>query len=295
MTRKVQSAAATPTPNKYARITGTKAVVLWGALAFLLCGLFPPWLYNASGRFRARSAGYGFILANGDSAPGDVIDVNRRGVEWLCVLAATGVAWFFLSGETVPTPVAPPASALPPLSAAGKRKPFFSTKKWILFGTISALLVFVIALLLVAMDQAQTIKQARAKAETDAQLQQEREQQWQEFAAQETKKRQNAESIVKEFNEEQNQKRMQQAESIAQAQETERRQKAASIEREKAKWNSLLTGMIPQQVQNILGRPDGVIDYGLGLGTWDYNHFGVGYVTFKDGVVNGWSAPVAYY
>jgi hypothetical protein len=97
MTRRGQPAAVTPTPKRYARITGTKRVILCGALAFTLCGLFPPWLYNANSSFGARSGGYAFILANGDHAPGDVIDVTRLGIEWLCVLVATGVAWVMIA------------------------------------------------------------------------------------------------------------------------------------------------------------------------------------------------------
>ena len=93
MTRKVQFASATLAPKRNARITGTKAVALYGALAFLLCGLFPPWLYNANRSFAARSGGYAFILTSEENAPGDVIDVNRLAVEWLCVLVATGAAW----------------------------------------------------------------------------------------------------------------------------------------------------------------------------------------------------------
>ena len=155
--------------------------------------------------------------------------------------------------------------------------------------------MLVIALLLIAVDQAQSIEQARAKAQKEAQSQQEREQQWQAFATQETEKRQKAESIVKELYEEQSQKRMREGDSIAQAKETERREKAASIEREKAKWNSLLAGMSPQQVQSILGRPDGVNnnEY-LQSATWHYHHFGIGYVSFSHRVVDGWSAPLYY-
>jgi len=291
-----------------------RKIIACAVFAFSVATLFPPWIYTRSHEI----AGYGCIFAPpsfGRSAVG--IDTSRLMLEWVCILVVAGAACFFLSGETVPASPAPPASAPPPLPASENRKSFSSTKRRIVVGTISALLLSVIVLLLIAIDQAQTIEQAQAKAQKDAQIQQEREQQWQafaaqekafaaqetekrqkaeSFAAQEAEKSQKAESIVKDLYEQQSQKRMQEADSIAQAEETERRQKAESIEREKAKWKSLSEGMSPQQVEEILGHPDGVRknEY-LQSVTWWYEHLGVGYVSFSHGAVSGWSAPVVYY
>lgn len=74
-----------------------------GSLAFLLCGLFPPWLQTYDeGNVLAhtialaeKSAGFSFIFI----APsgGNRVDTARLGVEWLCVLAATGAAWVLLA------------------------------------------------------------------------------------------------------------------------------------------------------------------------------------------------------
>jgi hypothetical protein len=86
----------------------TKAVVQCGALAFILCGLFPPWLYtfNSSDRNDAasseRSVGFRFILNAPDPSDdrngcGVRIDTVRLGIEWLCVLVATGAAWVLVA------------------------------------------------------------------------------------------------------------------------------------------------------------------------------------------------------
>ena len=132
------------------------------------------------------------------------------------------------------------------------------------------------------------------QAEKDAQLQEQKEQKWQEWAAKETERRQKAESSVKEIQDQQSQERRQEAEPSTKGLNEQERQKAEQIERVRAKWKSLSLGMSPQQVQGILGQPDGVSDYGSGA-TWNYTHFGVGYVTFSAGIVNGWSSPIGYY
>jgi hypothetical protein len=74
------------------RLSGPKLIILGGCLLFLLCGLFPPWIYTYSGG-RTRSAGYSFIAI----APRDEtrIDAVRLAVEWLCVLACAGMALVF--------------------------------------------------------------------------------------------------------------------------------------------------------------------------------------------------------
>ena len=78
----------------------TKAVVGCGALAFIICGLFPPWLYtfNQSSASSEISAEFRFISNAPDPSDsrngcGVRIDTVRLGIEWLCVLAATGAAW----------------------------------------------------------------------------------------------------------------------------------------------------------------------------------------------------------
>jgi hypothetical protein len=79
-----------------------KTIIICGALVFLLCGLFPPWLYTISGPYAARSersAGFNFLF----NAPepkigishGITLDTPRLAVEWLCVLAVTGALWVF--------------------------------------------------------------------------------------------------------------------------------------------------------------------------------------------------------
>ena len=72
-----------------------KAIVLGGCLLFVLCGLFPPWLYTHSGH-TVRSAGYRFLLTAPQplnySNSGIRLDVERLAIEWLCILAGTGMA-----------------------------------------------------------------------------------------------------------------------------------------------------------------------------------------------------------
>ena len=81
----------------------TKAVVQCGALAFLLCGLFPPWLctfvpYGTDTAVPgAEDAGFSFIFIAPSDRHGVRIDAVRLGVEWLCVLAATGAAWVLVA------------------------------------------------------------------------------------------------------------------------------------------------------------------------------------------------------
>lgn len=92
MNSEQEEPATPPSPKRYARITGTKAVVLCGALAFLLCGLFPPG-YCILSEGRQLNCGYNFII-NDDNAR---IDLVRLGIEWLCVLVATGAAWVLVA------------------------------------------------------------------------------------------------------------------------------------------------------------------------------------------------------
>jgi hypothetical protein len=81
-----------------------KAIILGGCLLFLLCGLFPPWLYTRSGHTE-RSAGYCFLLTAPQpktySNSGIRLDVERLAIEWLCILVGSGMglALFAKSGR----------------------------------------------------------------------------------------------------------------------------------------------------------------------------------------------------
>lgn len=81
-----------------------RVVVLCGALAFVLCGLFPPWLYTVSqdGYAANKSAGFGLLFdapdpSNRAAGSGIRLDTARLAVEWLCVLAATGALWLWFA------------------------------------------------------------------------------------------------------------------------------------------------------------------------------------------------------
>ncbi len=85
-----------------------KTTVAVAALAFVLAGLFPPWLYTEDhtnsnsrygppGRHLQFNAGYHCIF----SAPqrtgefgGVKLDIERLLIEWACIGVATGAVWF---------------------------------------------------------------------------------------------------------------------------------------------------------------------------------------------------------
>jgi hypothetical protein len=79
---------------------GWRSVILYGLAAFVLCGLFPPWLYTRSGHTE-RDAGYWFLLTapkpEGYSNSGIRLDAERLAIEWLCILAATGGLWVLIA------------------------------------------------------------------------------------------------------------------------------------------------------------------------------------------------------
>ena len=109
----------TPIPNT------RKTILFWTALAIVLSGLFPQWLYtfnklassDSVGYYSERSAGYAFIfnppephivgaqsggLFQMDKPPyneqdlaffGIKLDLVRLLVEWVCILAVSGAAW----------------------------------------------------------------------------------------------------------------------------------------------------------------------------------------------------------
>lgn len=104
-----------------------KTILFWTALAIVLSGLFPPWLYtfnklaasDSEGYHSERSAGYAFIFnppvphfdgmgSGGQFLPTNIanpkpeidfayfgikLDIARLLVEWVCILAVSGAAW----------------------------------------------------------------------------------------------------------------------------------------------------------------------------------------------------------
>lgn len=67
--------------------SGRKLIFGCGAIAFVLCGLFPPWL-SVSYEGHAHAMGFSFILT--PPSTWTRLDFSRLTVEWLCVVVATG-------------------------------------------------------------------------------------------------------------------------------------------------------------------------------------------------------------
>ena len=78
------------------KISVSKLIILVGAVAFILCGLFPPWL-DISHQGHTRSAGYSFILSPPPGDYGVKLDIARLFVEWFCIAVATGTVWLLVS------------------------------------------------------------------------------------------------------------------------------------------------------------------------------------------------------
>lgn len=94
----------------------TKQIVLiFSVVAFLACGICPPWVYvfHVDGAAHIEmDAGYALIFSppspesHVDRLPTELrssayalspkVAMSRLGVEWVCVCALTGVAWFFV-------------------------------------------------------------------------------------------------------------------------------------------------------------------------------------------------------
>ncbi len=82
---------------------GAKNILLCGAVAFILCGLFPPWQYTADrngeyGFHSSKPAGYSLIFhppkpQDNGAAFGVKIDFGRLLLEWAALAAATGMVW----------------------------------------------------------------------------------------------------------------------------------------------------------------------------------------------------------
>jgi hypothetical protein len=82
-----------------------KLVVAFGALAFLACGLLPPWMFvvNNEGLHLQEDAGYA-LLFTPPAVPrrlsyvySSKVDLSRLGIEWACVCALSAVTWFLMS------------------------------------------------------------------------------------------------------------------------------------------------------------------------------------------------------
>lgn len=99
-----------PTPDR------RKTILIWAAVAIVVSGLFPPWLYifdrsgtsDQSGGHWEVSGGYACIFKPPDPDAlllqlrlvddykaflGVKLDSARLLVEWSCILAASGAAW----------------------------------------------------------------------------------------------------------------------------------------------------------------------------------------------------------
>ena len=76
------------------KISLSKLITLVGATAFILCGLFPPWLsLTYQGHICATS--YDFILT--PPVQTSKLDFPRLSVEWLCIAVATGTVLLMMT------------------------------------------------------------------------------------------------------------------------------------------------------------------------------------------------------
>lgn len=91
------------------RIGAQKFTLFCGTVVFVLCGLFPPWLYtyDSTGTHARSNAGCSFILSpplnlnrGTSTANGIQLDTTRLLIEWACVLAATGAGWLLTTGKS---------------------------------------------------------------------------------------------------------------------------------------------------------------------------------------------------
>lgn len=105
---------ANAVPAWLAGLLTRKTIVALGAIAFVLAGLFPPWLrtLDVESVHLLRNAGYAFIASPptpgndgykvlqpelpGRLSPlgGIRLDTSRLLVEWCCILVMAGAAWF---------------------------------------------------------------------------------------------------------------------------------------------------------------------------------------------------------
>ena len=99
--------SANPIAHKF-RLQSRKITLAVAAAAFVLAGLFPPWLktFDAQAIHSRRNAGYAFILSPPEPEghrpyDGIQLDTTRLLIEWSCILVFAGTAWF-LCGVSKP-------------------------------------------------------------------------------------------------------------------------------------------------------------------------------------------------
>jgi CheY-like chemotaxis protein len=108
------------------RLGAQKFIVLCGAVAFIWCGLFPPWLYtfyqtgtrDEAGMRSQTDAGYYFILTpppplDRHPAYGVKLDTSRLLIEWACILAVSGAAWAIFGTQRPAVAGTPGAKRIP--------------------------------------------------------------------------------------------------------------------------------------------------------------------------------------
>ena len=79
-----------------------KKIILFGAILFILIGIFPPWssIYKSNNLDSKHPVGYGLIFAPHQKVTSTYsleIDARRLTVQWIIVLVATGVGVFLTS------------------------------------------------------------------------------------------------------------------------------------------------------------------------------------------------------
>lgn len=86
------------------RVGLQRSILLCGALAFLLCGLFPPWrtaFKDSNGHTRTTRVEFS-SLVNAPAYPTYPYSESRIAsdvlcIEWLCIAVAAGTVWLFVS------------------------------------------------------------------------------------------------------------------------------------------------------------------------------------------------------
>jgi hypothetical protein len=93
-----------------------KIILLCGSIAFVVSGLFPPWLY-VTDEGHTYAAGCSFILTPPEKQvflrnplgpdtyekENSRLDASRLTVEWLCITVGTGICWFLISKSKTET------------------------------------------------------------------------------------------------------------------------------------------------------------------------------------------------
>ena len=138
------------------------------AFAFLSATFFPPWLYThdqngSNGGHTHTPAGYYCLFSpprptSESVTDGVSLDMSRLMLEWVCILAVTGAAWFFLNVESVTGSAAQSSASVS--TGAENRKSFSRAAKWIAAGTVAVCLVCaVIAKMVEARQERERLEQ----------------------------------------------------------------------------------------------------------------------------------------